>query len=37
MCSRLAVGGVLEGADKVMSGEWKNGFVVVRPPGHHSG
>lgn len=20
-----------------MNGEWKNGFAVVRPPGHHAG
>jgi len=23
--------------DKIMKGEWKNGYSIVRPPGHHSG
>ncbi len=35
--ARLAVGGLLDAIDKIMSGEWKNGFAVIRPPGHHSG
>ena len=35
--ARLAVGGTLMGIDKIMSGDWSNGFAVVRPPGHHSG
>lgn len=31
------MGGVLEGVDHVMNGRWKNGFSIIRPPGHHSG
>uniref|UniRef100_A0A671SX68 Histone deacetylase n=1 Tax=Sinocyclocheilus anshuiensis TaxID=1608454 RepID=A0A671SX68_9TELE len=33
---RLAVGSVVELVFKVASGELKNGFAVVRPPGHHA-
>uniref|UniRef100_A0A8C1ZHE7 Histone deacetylase n=1 Tax=Cyprinus carpio TaxID=7962 RepID=A0A8C1ZHE7_CYPCA len=33
--ARLAVGSVVELVFKVASGELKNGFAVVRPPGHH--
>jgi acetoin utilization deacetylase AcuC-like enzyme len=32
----LAAGGALEAVDKVMAGEWENGFVACRPPGHHA-
>uniref|UniRef100_A0A673AJJ8 Histone deacetylase n=1 Tax=Sphaeramia orbicularis TaxID=375764 RepID=A0A673AJJ8_9TELE len=34
--ARLAVGSVAELVFKVASGELKNGFAVVRPPGHHA-
>ncbi|MHA1733272.1 MAG: histone deacetylase family protein [Promethearchaeota archaeon] len=34
--SLYAVGGNLEGIDKVWSGEVDNGFALVRPPGHHT-
>ncbi|XP_027727886.1 histone deacetylase 9 isoform X10 [Vombatus ursinus] len=34
--ARMAVGCVIELASKVVSGELKNGFAVVRPPGHHA-
>nr|XP_023682593.1 histone deacetylase 7-like isoform X2 [Paramormyrops kingsleyae] len=34
--SRVAAGGVTELAFKVATGELKNGFAVVRPPGHHA-
>jgi acetoin utilization deacetylase AcuC-like enzyme len=37
VASHLAVGGVIEGLDKIVSGRWKNAFAIVRPPGHHSG
>lgn len=37
LCAKIAVAGVLDGIDRVMSGHWENGFAVVRPPGHHSG
>ncbi|KAM5135047.1 LOW QUALITY PROTEIN: histone deacetylase 5 [Mantella aurantiaca] len=33
---RTAVGSLLELAFKVASGELKNGFAVIRPPGHHA-
>uniref|UniRef100_A0A8C6PTS4 histone deacetylase n=1 Tax=Nothobranchius furzeri TaxID=105023 RepID=A0A8C6PTS4_NOTFU len=33
---RMAVGSVIELAFKVAGGELKNGFAVVRPPGHHA-
>ena len=32
-----AVGGVLNVVDAVCSGEARNGFCAVRPPGHHAG
>ncbi|TMS06416.1 Histone deacetylase 4 [Larimichthys crocea] len=34
--ARLAVGSVVELVFKVASAELKNGFAVVRPPGHHA-
>ncbi|XP_055236633.1 histone deacetylase 4 isoform X7 [Gorilla gorilla gorilla] len=34
--ARLAVGCVVELVFKVTTGELKNGFAVVRPPGHHA-
>ncbi|KAJ8403477.1 hypothetical protein AAFF_G00352490, partial [Aldrovandia affinis] len=34
--ARLAVGSVIELVFKVASRELKNGFAVVRPPGHHA-
>ncbi|KAM6334088.1 histone deacetylase 5 isoform 11-T11 [Alca torda] len=33
---RMAVGCLVELAFKVASGEIKNGFAVIRPPGHHA-
>ena len=32
----LAVGSVLKLVDSVMKGEVRNGFALVRPPGHHA-
>ncbi|MCP2519641.1 histone deacetylase [Candidatus Aminicenantes bacterium AC-708-M15] len=32
----LAVGGVLEAIDKIMKGEVRNAFALIRPPGHHA-
>ncbi|KAM9855309.1 histone deacetylase 6 [Aulostomus maculatus] len=32
----LAVGSVLQLVDKVMTSELRNGFAVIRPPGHHA-
>jgi acetoin utilization deacetylase AcuC-like enzyme len=34
--SLYSVGGNLEGIDNIMNGNVKNGFALVRPPGHHS-
>ncbi|XP_038044439.1 histone deacetylase 4-like isoform X3 [Patiria miniata] len=34
--ARIAAGSVIELAFKVAAGELKNGFAVVRPPGHHA-
>jgi acetoin utilization deacetylase AcuC-like enzyme len=34
--ARLAVGGVLTLIDKIYDGTVKNGFALVRPPGHHA-
>jgi acetoin utilization deacetylase AcuC-like enzyme len=31
-----AVGGVLKACDSVMSGQTKNAFCALRPPGHHA-
>jgi len=33
---RIAAGGALVLADALMAGEIKNGFALVRPPGHHA-
>ncbi|NLC11347.1 MAG: histone deacetylase [Firmicutes bacterium] len=33
---RIAAGGALVIADALMKGEIKNGFALVRPPGHHA-
>jgi acetoin utilization deacetylase AcuC-like enzyme len=32
-----AAGSVCEAVDKVVSGECRNSFCAVRPPGHHAG
>jgi acetoin utilization deacetylase AcuC-like enzyme len=32
-----AAGSVCEAVDKVMSGDFRNSFCAVRPPGHHAG
>ena len=34
--ARLAAGGVVMLASKIISGEDENGFALVRPPGHHA-
>jgi acetoin utilization deacetylase AcuC-like enzyme len=34
--ARLAVGGLLNLVDGVVQGDFKNGFALVRPPGHHA-
>jgi len=28
---------VLLALDKIIQGQWKNGYSIIRPPGHHSG
>jgi len=32
----LAAGGVLEAIDRIMKGEVRNAFALIRPPGHHA-
>uniref|UniRef100_A0A7S1B8M9 Histone deacetylase domain-containing protein n=2 Tax=Corethron hystrix TaxID=216773 RepID=A0A7S1B8M9_9STRA len=32
-----AAGSVCEAVDKVMSGDFRNAFCAIRPPGHHAG
>jgi len=32
----LAAGGLLKATDLIMAGKIKNGFALVRPPGHHA-
>lgn len=34
--ARLAAGGTIDICKAVMKGELRNGFAVVRPPGHHA-
>ncbi len=34
--SLFAAGGAIAAVDSIMSGEVKNAFVAVRPPGHHA-
>lgn len=34
--ARLAAEGTCIGAEKVFTGQWENGFCLVRPPGHHA-
>jgi acetoin utilization deacetylase AcuC-like enzyme len=34
--ARLAVGGLLTLVDRIYDGTIKNGFALVRPPGHHA-
>ncbi|MCL0052750.1 histone deacetylase [Peptococcaceae bacterium] len=33
---RIAAGSAISLSDKIMSGEVKNGFAIIRPPGHHA-
>ena len=35
-CRAAAAGGALNAVDAVMSGQAKNAFCIVRPPGHHA-
>ena len=37
MAALNAAGAVIEACDKVMSGDYRNAFCAVRPPGHHAG
>jgi acetoin utilization deacetylase AcuC-like enzyme len=33
----LSTGSIIEAVDKVMTGQSRNAFCAVRPPGHHAG
>ncbi len=35
--ARHAAGAVCEAVDLISSGDWRNAFCAVRPPGHHAG
>lgn len=36
ICARLSCGGVIEMCKAVAEGTIRNGFAIVRPPGHHA-
>lgn len=36
VAARAAAGGVLELTKAILSGELRNGFAAIRPPGHHA-
>ncbi len=35
--ARLAAGGTIEAVKRVVHGDFRNAFALVRPPGHHAG
>lgn len=34
--AKLSAGGLIELSDAIVKGELKNGFALIRPPGHHA-
>lgn len=35
-CALIACGGLLELVDAIWNGHVRNGFALIRPPGHHA-
>ena len=35
-CARYSCGGAIELCDAIASGTIRNGFAIIRPPGHHA-
>lgn len=33
----LASGAIIEACNKIMTGQFRNAFCAIRPPGHHAG
>lgn len=36
LAAKLSVGGLIDLMEQIMSGELRNGYAIVRPPGHHA-
>lgn len=36
LCARFSAGSLIEMCDAVVAGRIRNGFAVIRPPGHHA-
>jgi acetoin utilization deacetylase AcuC-like enzyme len=36
IAANIAVSAVINGIENIHQNKWKNGFAIVRPPGHHA-